>query len=143
MCYSDGSNFYLFFYFLVWPNMLNLTDSDYVLEEEAREYVNSVHIDDDPVDKYSLPEQPQEEDFEVEVVVEEAPAEESLASHHNVVGTVQETPAMPLEEPVREPPRKTYASIVSILLLLIMQVIYVYDSWFFFFLVSHCLFFTS
>nr|KJB10042.1 hypothetical protein B456_001G181600 [Gossypium raimondii]KJB10043.1 hypothetical protein B456_001G181600 [Gossypium raimondii] len=86
--------------------------SDYVLEEEAREYVNSVHIDDDPIDKYSLPEQPQEEDFEHEVVVEEAPADETLASHHNVVGIVQEIPAMPLEEPVGEPPRKTYASIV-------------------------------
>ncbi|KAB2021893.1 hypothetical protein ES319_D07G171400v1 [Gossypium barbadense] len=85
--------------------------SDYVLEEEAREYVNSVHIDDDPIDKYSLPEQPQEEDFEDEVVVEEAPADETLASHHNVVGIVQEIPAMPLEEPVGELPRKTYASI--------------------------------
>ncbi|MBA0790958.1 hypothetical protein Gohar_015569 [Gossypium harknessii] len=88
--------------------------SDYVLEEEAREYVNSVHIDDDPIDKYSLPEQPQEEDFEDEVVVEEAPADETLASHHNVVGIVQEIPAMPLEEPVGEPPRKTYASIVQL-----------------------------
>ncbi|TYG61869.1 hypothetical protein ES288_D07G183300v1 [Gossypium darwinii] len=88
--------------------------SDYVLEEEAREYVNSVHIDDDPIDKYSLPEQPQEEDFEDEVVVEEAPADETLASHHNVVGIVQEIPAMPLEEPVGELPRKTYASIVQL-----------------------------
>ncbi|TYI74077.1 hypothetical protein E1A91_D07G175200v1 [Gossypium mustelinum] len=88
--------------------------SDYVLEEEAREFVNSVHIDDDPIDKYSLPEQPQEEDFEDEVVVEEAPADETLASHHNVVGIVQEIPAMPLEEPVGELPRKTYASIVQL-----------------------------
>ncbi|KAK8631056.1 hypothetical protein V6N13_079821 [Hibiscus sabdariffa] len=90
------------------------TVSDYVLEEEAREYVNSVHIDDDPVDKYSLPEQPQEEDFEAEVVVEEAPAEETPATHHSVVSTVQETPAMPLEEPVGEAPRKTYASILRV-----------------------------
>ncbi|KAA3458693.1 ras GTPase-activating protein-binding protein 1-like [Gossypium australe] len=88
--------------------------SDYVLEEEAREYVNSVHVDDDPVEKYSLPEQPQEEDFEDEVVVEEAPADETLVSHHNVVGIVQEIPAMPLEEPVGEPPRKTYASILRV-----------------------------
>ncbi|MBA0675002.1 hypothetical protein Goari_016569 [Gossypium aridum] len=96
--------------------MQNVDDlnSDYVLEEEAREYVNSVHIDDDPIDKYSLPEQPQEEDFEDEVVVEEAPADETLASHHNVVGIVQEIPAMPLEEPVGEPPRKTYASILRV-----------------------------
>ncbi|KAE8665123.1 hypothetical protein F3Y22_tig00112673pilonHSYRG00032 [Hibiscus syriacus] len=85
--------------------------SDFVLEEEAREFVNSVHIDDDPVDKYSLLEQPQEEDFEAEVVVEEAPAEETPATHYGVVITVQETPDLPLEEPVGEAPRKTYASI--------------------------------
>ena len=30
---------------------LVLAVSDYELEEEAREYVNSVHIEDDPVDK--------------------------------------------------------------------------------------------
>ena len=109
--------------FFFWSNLLDLAVSDYVLEEDAREYVNSVHIEDDPVDKYSLPEQPQEEDAEAEVVVEEAPAEETLALHHSVVNTVQEPPAMPLEEPVGEPPRRTYASIVSIPLLLLMQVI--------------------
>ncbi|KAE8709369.1 hypothetical protein F3Y22_tig00110332pilonHSYRG01392 [Hibiscus syriacus] len=83
--------------------------SDYVLEDKAREYVNSVHIDDDPVDEYSLPEQPQEEDFEAEVVAEETPA-----THHSVVSTVQEAPALPLEEPVGEAPRKTYASILRV-----------------------------
>ncbi|XVF21508.1 hypothetical protein REPUB_Repub12eG0096000 [Reevesia pubescens] len=89
--------------------------SDYVLEEEPREYVNSVHLEDDPVDKYSLPEQqPQQEDFEAEVVVEEEPVEETLASYHNVVNTVQEPPAMPLEEPVGEPPKRTYASILRV-----------------------------
>ncbi|XWS47037.1 hypothetical protein CRYUN_Cryun14cG0118900 [Craigia yunnanensis] len=88
--------------------------SDYVMEEEAREYVNSVYIEDDPVDKYSLPEQPQEEDAEAEVVVEEAPAEETLALHHSVVNTVQEPLATPLEEPVGEPPRRTYASILRV-----------------------------
>ncbi|XP_039036947.1 nuclear transport factor 2-like [Hibiscus syriacus] len=89
--------------------------SDYILEEEAREYVNSVHIDDDPVDKYSPPEQPQEEDFEAEVVVEEALAEETPSNHHiAAVITVQETPAMPSEEPVGEAPRRTYASILGV-----------------------------
>ncbi|XWS31367.1 hypothetical protein CRYUN_Cryun23aG0070200 [Craigia yunnanensis] len=85
--------------------------SDYILEEEAREYVNSVHVEDDPVDKYSLPEQPQQEDVEAEVVVEEAPAEETLALHHSVVNALQEPPGMALEEPLGEPPRRTYASI--------------------------------
>ncbi|XVE99036.1 hypothetical protein REPUB_Repub03eG0161900 [Reevesia pubescens] len=88
--------------------------SDYVLEEEARDYVNSVHIEDDPVDKYNLPEQPQQEDVETEVVAEETPAEETLVLHHSVVNSVQEPPAMPLEEPVGEPPRRTYASILRV-----------------------------
>ncbi|XP_022771338.1 ras GTPase-activating protein-binding protein 2-like isoform X2 [Durio zibethinus] len=88
--------------------------SDYVLEEEAREYVNSVHIEDDPVDKYSLPEQPQQEDVEAEVVVEEAPADETLASYHSVVNAVQEPTAMALEEPVGKPPKRTYASILRV-----------------------------
>lgn len=100
--------------------MLHLVVSDYFLEEEAREYVNSVNIEDDLVDKYSLPEQPQQEDVEAEVV-EESPAEETLVAHHNVVNTVQEPPAMALEESVEEPPRRTYASIVSTSLLLSMQ----------------------
>ncbi|XP_007050168.2 PREDICTED: ras GTPase-activating protein-binding protein 1 [Theobroma cacao] len=89
--------------------------SDYVLEEDAREYVNSVHIEDDPIDKYSLPEQPPDEVVEAEVVVEEAPAEEALASHHSGVNTVQEPPAMPLEEPVAEPARRTYAAILRVM----------------------------
>ncbi|WRX10125.1 Nuclear transport factor 2 domain - like 1 [Theobroma cacao] len=97
--------------------------SDYVLEEDAREYVNSVHIEDDPIDKYSLPEQPPDEVVEAEVVVEEAPAEEALASHHSGVNTVQEPPAMPLEEPVAEPARRTYAAIVSTPQLLFMQAV--------------------
>ncbi|KAE8733515.1 14-3-3-like protein GF14-B [Hibiscus syriacus] len=63
------------------------------LEEEATEYVNSVHIDDDPA----------------EIMVEE-----TLATHHSVVSTVQETPTMPLKEPVGEAPRKTYVSIIDI-----------------------------
>ncbi|OMP03218.1 hypothetical protein COLO4_10570 [Corchorus olitorius] len=88
--------------------------SDYILEEEARDYVNSVSIEDDPVDKYSLPEQPQQEDVEAEVVVEEAPAEETHVSHDSVVNSVPELPAVPMEEPVGEPPKKTYASILRV-----------------------------
>ncbi|OMO64999.1 hypothetical protein CCACVL1_21587 [Corchorus capsularis] len=88
--------------------------SDYILEEEARDYVNSVSIEDDPVDKYSLPEQPQQEDVEAEVVVEEAPAEETHVSHDSVVNSVPELPAVSMEEPVGEPPKKTYASILRV-----------------------------
>ncbi|XP_017411162.1 nuclear transport factor 2 isoform X2 [Vigna umbellata] len=90
--------------------------SDYGLEEEAREYVNSVHIDDDPVDKYSLPEHQQQlhEDLETEIVVEETSAQEASPPIHNVVHTVQETPAALVEESFEEPPKKTYASILRV-----------------------------
>lgn len=75
--------------------------------------MNSVDIEDDPVDKYSLPEQQVQQDYETEVVVEETPAEETYASSfQSVVNTVQETPAVSVEEPVGEPEKKTYASIV-------------------------------
>ncbi|KAK8694051.1 hypothetical protein V6N13_071613 [Hibiscus sabdariffa] len=87
--------------------------SDYVLEEEVSEYVNAVHIEDYPVDKYSLPEQ-SEQDVEDNVEVGEASAEETLGLHQSVVDPVQEPPAIPYEEPVEEPPRRTYASILSV-----------------------------
>lgn len=89
--------------------------SDYVLEENAREYVDSVHIEDDAVDKYSLPEQQQQEEFESEVVVEEAPVEDLVASHQNVVNNVQEPLSAVIDEPIGEPEKRTYASIVSAL----------------------------
>ncbi|XP_021893753.1 putative G3BP-like protein [Carica papaya] len=87
--------------------------SDYVLEEEARDYVNSVHIEDDPVDKYSLSESPQQEDLKAEIVVEETPAEEASASHQTTV-TVQEPPVAAVEEPVAELTKRTYASILRV-----------------------------
>ncbi|KAF5738991.1 putative Ras-GTPase-activating protein-binding protein [Tripterygium wilfordii] len=87
--------------------------SDYVLEEEAREFVSSVRIEDDPVDKYSLPEQ-QQPDFDAEIVVEEAPVEEMHASMQSVVNAVQEPVAPTAEEPVGEQPKRTYASILRV-----------------------------
>ncbi|XP_075648768.1 nuclear transport factor 2 isoform X1 [Castanea sativa] len=97
--------------------------SDYVLEEEARDYVDSIHIEEDPVDKYSLPEQQHQyslpeqqlqEDHETEIVVDETPAEETSASLQSVVNTVHEAPAVAVEEPVGEPLKKTYASILRV-----------------------------
>ncbi|XP_039039426.1 nuclear transport factor 2-like [Hibiscus syriacus] len=73
--------------------------SDEVFEEEISKYVSSVLIEDDPVEKYSPPEQPEQD----------------------VEDTVQERPATPLEEPVEEPPRRTYASVVSAPILLFLQ----------------------
>ncbi|MED6168016.1 hypothetical protein PIB30_008036 [Stylosanthes scabra] len=90
---------------------------DYDLEEEAREYVNSVHIGDDPVDKYSLPEQQEQqlhEDFEDEIVVEETPLEETSPPIQNVAHTTHEIPVSHVEESLEEPPKKTYASILQV-----------------------------
>lgn len=118
------------------------TASSYALEEEARDYINSVHLEDDQVDNYSHPENPidnyshpehptddysipdhpvdsythseqqQQQDFEVESSVEEPAVEESSASLQNVANMVQEPQAASVEEPVGEPPKKTYASIL-------------------------------
>ncbi|ESQ44611.1 hypothetical protein EUTSA_v10003207mg [Eutrema salsugineum] len=84
---------------------------DYVLEQEARDYVNAVQIKDDLVDKYSLQEdqhQPQHEDYEDEVAVEETPREEV------VVDAVHEPWAAPAEEPVGEKSKMSYASILRV-----------------------------
>jgi len=92
----------------------DLAVSDYGLEEEAREYVNSVHIDDDPVDEYSLPEHQQQlqEELETEIVEEETPVQEASPPIHSIGHTVQEPPVALVEESFEEPPKKTYASIV-------------------------------
>ena len=85
-----------------------LVHDDYVLEQEASDYVNAVQINDDLIDKYSLQEdlhQPQHEDYyEDEVAVEETPREE-------VVHEPRAAP--PPEEPVGEKSKMSYASIVS------------------------------
>ncbi|CAG7873313.1 unnamed protein product, partial [Brassica rapa] len=82
---------------------------DYVLEQEASDYVNAVQINDDLVDKYSLQEdlhQPQHEDYyEDEVAVEETPREE-------VVHEPRAAP--PPEEPVGEKSKMSYASILRV-----------------------------
>ncbi|KAK7245319.1 hypothetical protein RIF29_40158 [Crotalaria pallida] len=90
--------------------------SDYGFEEEAREYVNSVRIDDDPVDKYSLPEQQQQlqEEFETEFVVEETPREEASPPVQSVAHTIPEPPVALVEESFEEPPKKTWASILGV-----------------------------
>lgn len=112
MCKYAGENVvYLIQLFML--NSVFLAVSDYVLEEEAREYVNSVHIEDDPVDKFSVPEpQQQHQEVETEIVVEETPAEELSAPVQAVVNAVQENPSVIAEEPAEEPKKKTWASIV-------------------------------
>lgn len=94
--------------------LILLTASDYALEETAREYVNSVHIQDAPVDKYSLPEDQEQEDSEEDESEEDNLAEETPVLSQKVVNTMQEPPEVAVEEPVGEPQKKTYASIVCI-----------------------------
>ncbi|KAJ8899290.1 hypothetical protein K2173_018264 [Erythroxylum novogranatense] len=86
--------------------------SEYDLEEEAGKYMNSVHIEDDLVDKYSLPEQQQ--DVESEIVVEEAPVEEIPAPFQSISQALQHPQSAVLEEPLEDPPKRTYASILRV-----------------------------
>ncbi|KAJ0262623.1 Nuclear transport factor 2 [Hirschfeldia incana] len=84
---------------------------DYVVEQEASDYVKAVQINDDLVDKYSLQEdqyQPHHEDYEDEVAVEETPREEV------VVDVVHEPRAAPPEEPLGGKSKMSYASILRV-----------------------------
>ena len=96
---------------------MGLAVSDYSLEVDASEYVNSIHIDgDDPVDEYSLEErqqqqQQQQQGPETDTELEETPVEESSDLLQNVVEAVPD-PLYSVEEPLAEPLKLTYASIV-------------------------------
>lgn len=86
---------------------------NYVLEEEPREYVNSVNIEDNLDDEYNLQEQQHYDEVEAEAVLENAYAEDNSTSLHTL-DAVPVAPDVVLDEPVEEPQRKTYASIVWI-----------------------------
>ncbi|CAN0897670.1 Nuclear transport factor 2 [Linum grandiflorum] len=98
--------------------ILLLPVSDYGFEEEARDYVNSVHIDDTPVDKYSLPEHQHQQEFESDIAVQETFTEE-VPSFEGAVDVVHEPLTSAVEEPIEEPSKKTWASIVCTSLYLI------------------------
>lgn len=89
--------------------MMLLAVSDYILEGEtqSREFVE----ENDMVDKYSIPEAAPQVS-EADNIVEEAPAEESSVSYPPVTNNVQDPQPFPVEEPVAEPQKHTYASIV-------------------------------
>ncbi|XLS47482.1 hypothetical protein HN51_021840 [Arachis hypogaea] len=90
--------------------------SDYGPVEEATEYINSLHVEDDLVDKYSLPEQPQQlhQDLETEIVVEETPAEKASPTIPSFAHTTRKSPIAFGEEPLDESTKKTYASILQV-----------------------------
>ncbi|KAK1266237.1 hypothetical protein QJS04_geneDACA000077 [Acorus gramineus] len=93
--------------------------ADYLPVEEVqtREFSNSDPVEEnDVVDKYSIPE-PQQQVSEVDNWVEETPVEEPVASIPAAMNAVQDlppapVPPAPVEEPVVEPTKHTYASIL-------------------------------
>ncbi|KAL9258401.1 Nuclear transport factor 2-like protein [Drosera capensis] len=85
--------------------------SNFPSEEETREYNSIPQEEDNPVDKYSIPDEqlhqePEEESYVEETLVEESPELTSATV------PVQEMPIAPLSEPAGEPARLTYASIL-------------------------------
>ncbi|XP_057744090.1 nuclear transport factor 2-like isoform X2 [Arachis stenosperma] len=72
--------------------------------------------EDDLVDKYSLPEQPQQlhQDLETEIVVEETPAEKASPTIPSFAHTTRKSPIAFGEEPLEESTKKTYASILQV-----------------------------
>ncbi|KAK7345726.1 hypothetical protein VNO77_16336 [Canavalia gladiata] len=86
--------------------------SDYDWEEEISKYIDSICIEDDPADEYSLPEQQQQQqqDLKTEIMVEETPLKEASPSMPNVACPVHEIAVDREEEPLEEAPKKTYAS---------------------------------
>nr|GMD25136.1 putative G3BP-like protein [Ipomoea batatas] len=88
------------------------TASDYGLEEEAREYVSSVRLEGNgDADDYSYTELQHEHIPEAETKQEETPLEEASALPQNLVETSEE-PEPSIQEPVREPSKLSYASIL-------------------------------
>ncbi|KAL7151653.1 hypothetical protein ABFS83_04G045800 [Erythranthe nasuta] len=99
--------------------------SDYALEEEAMNHVNSIRIEgDDPTNEYNYQEHYQpdleaesepepEPDLEALRREEEKPIEESTALLQSAVTAHKETQPS-TEEPVVEPKKFTYASILAV-----------------------------
>ncbi|XP_051120603.1 nuclear transport factor 2 isoform X2 [Andrographis paniculata] len=107
--------------------------SDYPLEEAAGDYISSLHIEGDgPVQEYGYPEHHQQDsepesepelepepafepepepEPEIDQLEQEPTFEESRALLQSTVSNVQDPP-LPLEEPVGEPKKLTYASIL-------------------------------
>uniref|UniRef100_A0A7N0T867 G3BP-like protein n=1 Tax=Kalanchoe fedtschenkoi TaxID=63787 RepID=A0A7N0T867_KALFE len=87
--------------------------TDYVGEEEATQYVESLNINDDPLGQYYVQDQ-QWNDPEPVHEVYEAPVAESAATHHQAANSMQDHTVASVEEPAEEPQKKTYASILKL-----------------------------
>ncbi|KAJ4956809.1 hypothetical protein NE237_013592 [Protea cynaroides] len=90
--------------------------SDYLLGGEIRatNFVPSGHLEEnDPIDKYNPPENRQQQISEAENIVDETAVEEMTASFQSAMNSVRDSPSL-IEEPVGEPPKHTYASILRV-----------------------------
>ncbi|KAL6343001.1 hypothetical protein AAG906_017021 [Vitis piasezkii] len=91
--------------------------SNYMLggEIQAREFVAPVNaMENGPVDRYSFPEQRLQQVTETENIPEDNSGEDSNGSLQNVMNTLQDLPPAPVDEPVGEPQKHTYASILRV-----------------------------
>ncbi|KAJ8465382.1 hypothetical protein OPV22_027934 [Ensete ventricosum] len=89
------------------------TVSDYMLGEQvqAQDLVPPVHVEEnDMVEKYSIPEVPQQLP-QPDERIDDSPADDT-ASYPSGLDTTREPPPATPEEPVGEPTRQTYASIL-------------------------------
>ncbi|KAJ1397849.1 hypothetical protein SESBI_31508 [Sesbania bispinosa] len=91
-----------------------LSTANYGLEEKARGYVDSIHIEDDPVDKYSLPEQQQpHKDLETEIVMKETSALEASKVHETPVQPHQDLETETKVKKTSAPEEEVFPSIPS------------------------------
>ncbi|XP_022760364.1 putative G3BP-like protein isoform X2 [Durio zibethinus] len=82
---------------------------------QRREFVAPVDVKENgPVDKYSFPEQQLKQAPESEIFVENSSVQESNGSLLHMVNTVLEHVPSSVEEPVGEPQKHTYASILRV-----------------------------
>lgn len=82
-------------------------------EIQAREFVDAPKIEDNgPVNNYSFPEERLQHVSEAENILEDNFAVQSNGPLQSTINAVQDHLSCPVEEPVAEPQKHTYASIV-------------------------------
>ncbi|KAK9289023.1 hypothetical protein L1049_017494 [Liquidambar formosana] len=82
---------------------------------QAREFVSSANVEENgPVKNYNFPEQRLQHIPQTENILEDNSAEESNGLLENTVNAVQEPLPAPVDEPLGEPQKHTYASILRV-----------------------------
>ncbi|PIA36218.1 hypothetical protein AQUCO_03400259v1 [Aquilegia coerulea] len=92
--------------------------SDYMptREIQTRDFVASSNVEEnDLVDNYSFPEQQeQHQALETNNIVDDTPVEELTSSFSHAMSSIQDPSPVIIEEPVGEPQKHTYASILRV-----------------------------